>query len=417
MNASKVRKLVLAGILTGGALLAIAFDPAPWKYRAAVRVLEPGRLCVLPVERTLYARMRRDLADLRIVRDGQEIPYVIETLTGALEEHECSPEIMNQSVVPDTGVQVTLDLAKCKGDPKHSRLRLATAERNFRQKVRIETSDDNRFWNVAREDGYIFDFTQGDRKLSVLTVDYPVSTRRYVRATVLGWTNPGAITSAWSLYRLERPAEQYIIDAQNPARAEDPETRSSVLTVDLGQSGLPHSQVRFETDNSSFHRAVELNASDDKNTWRMVARGAIYQVPGEQSLAIPYSERHERYLRIRMFNGDNLPAPVQRVYVETVKRLVKFQPRSDGDYWMYYGNPGAKPPVYDLAIILSRQTPSLETTPLVAEWQLNPDYRPPPEERKPWSDRYPAVLYTALAAAILVMGAVTVRFLIKVRGA
>ena len=85
MNAIRARKLLLAGILAAGALLAIVFDPTPWKYRAAVRVLEPGRMCVLPIERTLYARMRQDLADLRIVRDGQEIPYVIETVAGALE--------------------------------------------------------------------------------------------------------------------------------------------------------------------------------------------------------------------------------------------------------------------------------------------------------------------------------------------
>ena len=84
---------------------------------------------------------------------------------------------------------------------------------------------------------------------------------------------------------------------------------------------------------------------------------------------------------------------------------------------MYYGNPSAKAPVYDLAAILRRQSPALETTPLVGEWQLNPDYRPPAAPAKPWSERNPALLYGVLAAAIVVMGVVTVRFLIKVRGA
>jgi hypothetical protein len=214
---------------------------------------------------------------------------------------------------------------------------------------------------------------------------------------------------------LERAPERYIVDAQIPAREEDPGSRSSLLTVDLGQSGLPHSLVRVEADNSSFHRGVELEASEDKKTWRMVARGAIFQIGDEKSLGIAYTERRERYLRLRMFNGDNLPVPVERIYVETLKRLVKFQAPSEGDYWMYYGNPTARTPMYDLAAILSRQTPSLETTPMVAEWQLNPEYRPAPGQAKPWSERHPAVLYGALAAAIVVMGLVTVRFLIKVR--
>src|SRR6185503_6492326 len=135
------------------------------------------------------------------------------TLAGSLEEHACGPAILNKSVIPHTGVQITLDLDKCKDVKQHSRIAFATNETNFRQRVRIETSDDNRFWLVSREDGYIFDFTQGDRKLSVLTVDYPVSTRRYLRATVFGWTETEAISGARSYYRVEHPAERYILDA------------------------------------------------------------------------------------------------------------------------------------------------------------------------------------------------------------
>jgi hypothetical protein len=74
MNATPVRKLVLASGLTAAALWALLFDTAPWKYRTAVRVHERGRLCVLPIDRTIYARTRPDLAELRIVREGQEIP-------------------------------------------------------------------------------------------------------------------------------------------------------------------------------------------------------------------------------------------------------------------------------------------------------------------------------------------------------
>ena len=47
----------------------------------------------------------------------------------------------------------------------------------------------------------------------------------------------------------------------------------------------------------------------------------------------------------------------------------------------------------------------------------NPGYRPPPPPVKPWSERYPQLLYGTLAVAILVMGYVTVRFLLKVKNA
>jgi hypothetical protein len=414
---SAPRFVLCLGLLWTSLLAGAGFENSRWKFHIPVRVPESGRLCVIPFDRQLYSRMRPDLGDLRVVRDGEEIPYVIETMAGSVQQHECAPGILNKSVIPSTGVQITLDLDKCKDLKQHSRIAFATAETNFRQRVLIETSDDSRFWLISREDGYIFDFSQGDRKLSVLTVDYPVSTRRYVRATVFGWTDTGAVTAARSYYRVEHPAERYILDAITPERSEDPETRSSLLKLDLAQSGLPHDRVRLEANRSDFHRAAELEASEDGKSWTFVTRGTIFQVGSEHSLAINYPERHERYLRLRIFNGDNRPVPALRVYVETLKRVFKFLPPSAGDLWLYYGNPDARPPIYDLAAILGRQAPLAETTPVIGEWKVNSDYRPPPGQEKPWSERHPAVLYTVLGLAVVGMGFVTVRFLLKVRDA
>jgi hypothetical protein len=404
--------VLLASLLQGA-----GFESAHWKFISPARVPESGRLCVIPFDRGLYTRMRQDRGDLRILKDGVEIPYVIETLAGSVEERECHPEAINKAVVPDTGVQVTLDLAKCKDGLKHSRFRISTSETNFRQRVRIETSDDNRFWVVAREDGYVFDFTQGTKKLSALTVDYPMSTGRYVRGTIFGWTTTAAIEDAWSAYRVERSPERYILDGITPERTEDATARASNLTLDLGQSGLPHDRVRLEVDRSDFHRAAELEASDDAKTWSTVGQGTVFQIANDQSLALTYPERHDRYLRLRIFNGDNRPVPVLRVYVETLKRVIKFLPPSDGDVLLYYGNPAAQPPAYDFGAILSREGPLPETSPLISEWKINPDYRAPAEPRKPWSERHPAVLYGVLGVAVVGMGAVTVRFLMKVNGA
>ena len=39
---------------------------------------------------------------------------------------------------------------------------------------------------------------------------------------------------------------------------EDLTTRTSLLTLDLSQPGLPSDRVRLDVDRSDFHRAVEL---------------------------------------------------------------------------------------------------------------------------------------------------------------
>ena len=219
-----------------------------------VTALEPESLNAVAFDRGIYSRMRTDLADLRIIRAGAEVPYTIETLSGSVEQAECSAEVLNKSVaIPGEGVQLTLDLPSAGAHQKHSRLRISTGEKNFRQKVRIQSSDDNRFWATAREDGYIFDLTQSDRKFSALTVDYPASTSRYVRATIFGWKSASAVTGAWAGYRAEHPAERIVVASIAPGPAED-----GRLKLDLGQSGLPYDRIRLEVGKRRFrHRAAE----------------------------------------------------------------------------------------------------------------------------------------------------------------
>src|SRR5436190_11503406 len=112
-------RLAVAVAFSAALLPGAPFDTAPWKYRAPVQAPEPGRICVIPLDRTLYSRMRQDLADLRIVKAGEEAPYVIDTMTGSLEERECRPDLVNRSAAARSGVQVTLDLARCRPTASH----------------------------------------------------------------------------------------------------------------------------------------------------------------------------------------------------------------------------------------------------------------------------------------------------------
>lgn len=201
-------RTVLLSLFCLGTLARADFDPTRWQFRRALAVAQPQQVCTVTLDRTIYASAQTTLADLRLARDGQEIPYVIETLAGSVEQEELRPQTLDQSVSPGAGLQLTLDVGAA---AKHNRLRISTALTNFRTRVRIETSGDARLWAVARADGYVFDFSQGARKISVLTVEYPLSTRRYVRATFFGWTRaqsqtPGSRT-AGSALRYGRPSQ------------------------------------------------------------------------------------------------------------------------------------------------------------------------------------------------------------------
>ena len=393
-----------------------ALDTTRWQAQAAIQV-PPGSVGIAAVKltREIYVRSRADLADLRVVSGNEEVPYLIDTRRGTVEFREIAPPVINQSVAPGRGLQLTLDLG---AHFKHSRIRLSTSETNFKQKVRIETGEDGRSWAIARQDAYIFDFSQSDRHIAMLTVDYPASTMRYVRVTVFGWMKTDAVREAWAAYRNELPAERDVMDAVVPQRSEDPETKSSLLLIDLKQAGVPYDRVRLESEPSHYYRAAELETSKDGKDWQFAGSGTIFQTAGEPSTGLTFSERHERYLRLRIFNGDDKPIPVKRVVIEATVHLLKFALASGaGPFYLFTGNPDAKAPSYDFAAVLAREAPQAEVRAMLLAPAANPGYRPPPPPVKPWSERYPQLLYGTLAVAILVMGYVTVRFLLKVKNA
>jgi len=391
-------------------LLRADFEPARWRYLRALAVGQPEQVCVLTLDRAIYAGSQTDLADLRVVRNGREIPYVTETLAGSVQQSESGPEILDRTVVPGAGLQLTMDLGR---SARHNRLRISTGQTNFRTRVRIETSNDGREWAIARNDGYVFDFSQAGRSIAVLAVEYPLSTRRYLRATFFGWMRTDSVTDAWLLHYVERRAVWQTIAEVPPERTED--HQASLLVLDLKAAGLPQERLRLETGGPPFHRACEIESSPDRKNWRSVAQGVLYRFPEDESSTIQFPRQHDRYLRLRIFNGDDQPVPVGRVVVEAVERRLKFLPEAAGDYALYYGNPQAKPPVYDLGTILARRAPAPEILVAAGAEQPNPRYQPSPLPLKPWSERHPQVLYGTLAVAILAMGWVTIKFLMSLR--
>lgn len=380
------------------------FSPSQWEWRRPLVVAQPGQVHSVVLDRTVYAASLPSLGDLRVVRGGAEIPYVLETSSRSIDERELRTETLDRSVGAE-GLSLTLALPRAE---RHSRLHITTALRDFRIPVRIETSEDGRRWAAARQDGYIFDFSEGESGASSLTIDYPISTRRYLRATFFGWRRLDAVSSARLTYTEERPAVWQTVAWAVPARAE--EGKATLLTFDLG-TGVPHSRLRIETGDAAFQRACQIQTSANGKDWAYAGPCVLYRFPNEPPPALEFPERHDRYLRLRILNGDDRPIQVSRAEFDTLERRVRFVPDAAGEYALAYGNPKAQSPSYDLAAVLARRAPAPDTPLAAGAPRRNPGYQPP---LKPWSERHPEILRITLAVAVLIMGVVTVRFLRKV---
>jgi hypothetical protein len=404
-------KKLASSLLLGALLLQADFQLSAWKYRRPLSIDGSARLAVLNADRGTYVRSQPGLADLRIVSGQDEVPYVLEKMSGSNSREDVSSSVADQGATSSRGLELTVDV----GDGhRHNGIRLSTPRSNFRQRVGIATSDDGRRWTRVRDDGYIFDFSADDRQVSVLYVGYPVSTRRYVRVTVYGWNDPKGVTGCWVTIEESRPPVRDAMASLKAEPRQDPKTQSTVYTWDLGTSGIPHDELSLDVDTAAFQRAAAVETSVDGTNWSALSLGVISRFPKEESLTLDFPETFQRYLRLRIYNRDDRPLAVTAATLSVIRTRVKFKPAGAGPHWMYYGNPQARAPSYDLRDLLAREAPLPETAIAAGTEQPNTLYREKPPPAKPWSEKHPEILYVTLALAVVAMSIVTVRFLRKV---
>ena len=398
-------KLLLSSLACCSLLLA-DFSPPAWRYRRPLTVTLPGPVSEFTVDSGLYHDSAANLDDLRILRNNTETPFVIVTLAGARQTMEPPATIVNKAFVPGSGVQATLDL---KGHAEHNRLRISTPLHNFKENVRVETSDDSRTWALVQSAGLIFDVSRDDHNVSENTVIYPLSTRRYVRLTIPGWTDPANLESVWLSSYKETGATRDIIATQNPTVREDSKAQTTELLLDLGFAGQPFDHIELTVDPGLFSRTVEIAGSNDQQHWYSAAGGVIFRTTEDQQLSLDTAERTERYLKIIVFNADSAPLHFGAITLSGIRRVVKFASSEPGSYFVYVGNPNARQPSYDFARVLpSNGLPGGAKLGFV---EANPLFRLP---ERPWTDRNHWLLNGALVVAVIAMGFITLRMMKKV---
>lgn len=394
---------------------AAPLDLSAWKYRKKIRLTPGDGLAVVKLDREVYMGAAPGLSDIRVIRDGAEVPSEVGTLQQRGDDDIRRPEkILDLSVVGGSNLQFTVHVPFGQKD----RIRLYVREQNFRQRVSVEGSTDNVHWAMLRSDGAIFDFTKDGRQFSSLEVAFPVSTKPFLRVTIFGWNKVASVAEAYVDHELRWPETREILATIAPIVAEDSETKTTVATMDLGVAGLPIDRILLTVESPQFQRAASVEGSSNGKDWLNLAEGVIARLPGadfsEESLALAVPETRLQHLRVRIYNRDDQPLRMGTMQLQGLVRHARFLASMAGNYWLYYGDNGVAAPQYDLPAVLARRK-NTEVNWILGPAEANPAYHPPPEPKKPWSEQHPAILYTVLGAAVLALGIATLRFMARLR--
>jgi hypothetical protein len=181
---------------------------------------------------------------------------------------------------------------------------------------------------------------------------------------------------------------------------------ASVWRIDLG-SRVPFERLNLDISGSGFSRPFQVEMVDDPAAPVLIASGDLTRkaetVP--TPLGIAFAERIGRRLKLTVADDRNPPLAINGITAIGAARQVIFEGAraSAGPARLYYGNPKAMAPHYDLGVRVPANPTGTTVRVSLSEQSANSIYRPEPT---PFSERAPWVIYLVLAAASLALAAI-----------
>ncbi|HET6454715.1 MAG TPA: DUF3999 family protein [Armatimonadota bacterium] len=409
----------LIGCLCAGGLARADFQPRKWQYYSEIAPGRGGKYAQIILNRDVYCRSKDDLADLRIIQGGREVPYKLLVDAGSTGSQPAYPiKVINKSIVPGKYSSFVVDLGK--PGLLNNYIYIRTPSTNFTRKVEIEGGNDGVHWAILRNDGYIFDFSR-DYHAQSLSVRYPENNYRYIRVKIWNFDEkPIVIDTPLIAFEKVEPAKEMTLFQGQGAVTQNAEEKSTDIVLDFGCHGLHGHRMVIASRDTNYNRWVEIAGSDDQKTWNDLGSGQIlkYDTPkfkGAES-SIEYISDGYRYIRARIRNYDDQPIRISKVTVYGIRHRLFFPHQAGSSYRLYYGNPEATAPTYDIEqtfkYLSSESAVSLKLGPSAK----NPDFVMPIATR-PWLEKNPWTLWVVLLLAVIFLGWLTVKSIIQTKAA
>lgn len=395
MNAYFIALLMLPAVARA------AINPADWKYsREIEKPSAKAEYAGVDVDAPTHEAARADLSDIRILdAQGAEIPFAL------LTSKEYQTTGKKSGLMTDLGhTQDATSFIIASDDPLefHNRILIQTSSQNFRRRVQIEASDDKKHWRVLRDDAVIFRISS-DYSESHLSVDYPRSTQKYLRATIFGDGQPPLNVLGASIIQIQKSALAKSTWAPAALQRHE-EGKTSVWDVDMGFENVPVSNIEFTTPEKNFqrHAAVTVSGKDLNGiTAKRIVGSALLnrmtlQSARGENIAIELPPLSSRRFRIEIDNGDNPPLKIDKIIVHGPAAMLFFPVDKPWPYRLLAGNAKASAPNYDLAA--SSKYLNLEKAPrtrfIDAAMTPNQSYRE--VDDRPLTDRHKGIFWACL---------------------
>jgi len=375
-----------------------------FKYHRKMSTPGAGGQHYAVVDENMLRHALPNLRDLRIYTAGKEIPYVSKIMRGSLQSEQSAIRILQPGIVGGK-TQLLLDMS---GLAEYDRVTLGIVTKNYVAHALVDGQDDphGSHW-VTLGTTTLFDLSE-ERLGRNSTLQIPVSTYRYLRVTLDNQVKPTDILSASAGIERAQAAVWHDLSSEPKQMQQGKDT---ILTFDVPEN-VPVERVLITVDpaQGNFQRGIELWNEKGES----LAAGEINRIHLQRSgrkidVERPWLNtgiRSQGKLRAVIHNGDDASLKIRGALLQFYERRIYFDCEMSTPLELYYGDEKLDAPVYDYAQLF-QNGPNAEQLQLAAE-EANAEYAARPDER-PWSERYPALLWAAILAAVMTLGGIAVK--------
>jgi hypothetical protein len=340
-------------------------------------------------------------SDLRLMTDRkEEVTYQIVARRPEQRNEELKVQMRNLSVTEkgETWLELLLD----RQEARASAVEINTPDSDFSRQIEILGSSDGTSWNTLRKDGVIFDTNRGE-KLHHTRISFPPTSFRYLALKIANaGAQPLSISSVKVLQESEVQGQTYSIHGTSQKVEGIGTAQSNSLLVRMS-SVFPLDRLVIGTAARNFQRSVIVQVKRGNGDWEQWAQGTIFNfdtaTTHESQLGIDMPEIATREFRLTFKNLDSPPISVTDVTGEGYRRLLVYKRDAERKLYLFWGNPRAQQPRYDLAGLVAQQ--NLDNLPIARLSPGHPNSKfAGDNSRLPFSERYKYQLYLVVTLVI-----------------
>lgn len=361
-----------------------------------VQITESKAQNFFVVDEELWVHSRPDLADLRLYDGDSPVPYAISEQSGGISSEQVAARILNLGSVSGH-TEFDLDTNAL---PEYDRIRLHLDAHDFVATASVSGGNEPGKAEVQLPPSTLYDFTK-EQLGSNSQLKIPPSSFRYLHVRLSAGLGPQQVKGAEISNLREQQARWTQVGS---CAVPEQKPHLTILTCAIPDR-VPLNRIAFQIDPAQVNFRRTVSVEDARG--QLVANGEISRVRIDRAGTLVTNEElsvdlshNSGPITIKLDNGDNPPLTVRSVPPLSIERRVYFDPRGKTSLKLYYGDEKLAAPIYDYARFFHADASAAQAQ--LGSGAHNPLYTGRPDER-PFSERHPGILWSAMIAAVLAL--------------